>query len=271
MSNHKKERHKRVVFADDHSRISPTSLEDLYALENRELYGLVLQVCNNTPLITQFSNSWQQRIRLVRRYTEESFIQDSVLSLWVDFFRRVLMPMEDRWQADMRKRYGARSEADVHYMSLLITHPALKKYQQKEAMAGRKFDELTATLDEAREALRWCNLYERVRRNQFFDLYSREHPTKKLHSCTYLQLKEIAGQLNVFERRVLLIRQIMQYEGVENFLKSRYPAEYKAENGLLALSEQRLRTILSELKSMQRSGVLYDETGELVAKSMNSD
>lgn len=271
MSNHKKERLKRVVFADDHTRISPRSIEDLYALENSQVYLLIAEVYNNTPLFRQFSISWQRRIRLVRKYSEESFIEDAVLSSWVEFFKRVLMPMEDHWQAEQLKLYAGRSARDVYYMSLLVTHPALKQYIRKEAIRGRDFNELTATVDEAREALRWCNIYERIRQNQFFDLYSTEYPGLTLSSCTYLQLKEIAGKLGVFERKVALIRQIMSIEGADSFLSHNYQDEYRGHHGLLHLSLRQLRTILEELKSMQYSGVFYDESGHLVAKASNSD
>ncbi len=271
MSNHKKERHKRVVFAEDHVRISPEGLKELYALENRELYGLVLQVYNNTPLFSQFSKNWQHRIRLVRRYNENSYIEDIVLSYWVEFFRRVLMPMEDQWQADRLKLYGTRSESEVHYMSLLVTHPALKEYISKETANGRSFDAVFASVDEAREALRWCNLYERIRKNRYFAVYFAEHPNTFLNRCTYLQLKEIAGNLTSFERRASLIRQIQTFEGANHFLVHKYPGVHQTENGLLGYTESKLRAILDELRSMHRSGVQYDESGELVAKSTNSD
>lgn len=271
MSNHKKERQQRVVFADDHSRISPRSTEGLLALEASQVYSLISEVYNNTPLFSQFSKTWQQRIRVVRRYSTTSYIEDSVLTQWVEFFKRVLMPMEDRWESEHHRQLQSQTDSDQYYTALLIIHPALQAYTQKEASQGRSFSELTATLDQVREALRWCNTYERIRQNQFFSLYRAEHPEVVLSDCSYLQLREIIGNLSSFERRALLVRQIMSYEGADNFLNHKYRSDYQGQQGLLSLTERKLRDILNELKSMQFSGLLYNESGDLVARASNSD
>ncbi len=259
-----------VNFAQNHIRISPRTLEDLYALENDQLYELTFMVYDNRQLFTQFSPTWQRRIRIVRNYTSESYFTDSVLIMWAEFFRRVLIPMEDRWEKGTQDNLDSQMDTDLQHRLLLIDlvdHSALEVYIQKEAQRGTVFNVFLASANQARDALRWCNLYEKIQSNQYFLLYQNDHPELVLSSCSYLQLMHITNSLSAYERKAQLIMQIIEDENAINLLRQNDKKIFETGKSIWNLSERRLRIILTELKSMTKSGLFFDDEGNLVAKN----
>jgi hypothetical protein len=259
-------RSSRIEFGCDHTRLSPSSSKDLRALEPVAIFKIIRAVYENKPLFTQLSRDWQRKLRKVRYFTEDDYVPNEHLLGWVGFIDRVLIPKENGWQKEQMRRTRARNTINDSALLGLLSHPSLMAYSRRQELLGQAFDPLSATNTDICEALRWCDAHSKITHNGWFNDYSNQKHIQDLSQLSFLQLCDLQSRLSFFARLCLLRAEIRDNPDSENLLT--YNIEYRLEKDetLEDKTEAELRIIKAELASMQKTGLSYNNNGELISK-----